>query len=74
MSQPLTFWAKLLFRLAFVLLAIGLLPLLATELLALDPVLPVLLSLTVAPLGGLALLVAVILFLAALGRRWRGPS
>ena len=77
MNEPLTLWAKLFLRLGLVLLAIGLLPLLAIGTLFTDvsPVIPVMLSLSVAPLGVLATLVALILYLAALlRRRRRGPS
>jgi polyferredoxin len=77
MDQPLTFWAKAMARLGFVLLAIGLLPLLAigTLFTGVSPVIPVMLSLSVAPLGVLAVLASAILFLAALVRRRRqGPS
>ena len=76
MNEPLWIWAKLFLRLALVLLAIGLLPLLAVQVLFTDvqPLLPVMLSLSVAPLGALCLVAAVILFLAALLRRRRGSS
>lgn len=76
MDNPLTIWSRLLLRLALVLLAVGLLPVLAagTFWSGLDPLVPVLLSLTVAPLGGLALLAAAILFLAKLLRRRPGSS
>jgi hypothetical protein len=77
MDEPLRIWGKLLLRLGLVLLALGLVPVLAigTILPEVDPVLPVLLSLTVAPLGALSLVAALILFLAALVRRPpRGPS
>lgn len=77
MDEPLRIWGKLLLRLGLVLLAVGLIPVLAigTILPQFDPLIPVLLSLTAAPLGALALLAAFILFLAALVRRRpRGPS
>ena len=77
MNEPLTLWAKLFLRLGLVLLAIGLLPLLAIGTLfpAISPVVPVMLSLSVAPLGVLATIAAIILFLAArLRRRRQGPS
>jgi len=64
-------------RLGLVLLAVGLLPLLAISTLftGISPVIPVMLSLSVAPLGVLAVIAAAILFLAALlRRRRRGPS
>lgn len=73
MQTPAFFWAKVTLRLALVLLAIGLVPLLLQQLVwqDLDPLLPFLLSLTMAPLGGLCLVVAIILFLAAWVRRPR---
>ena len=73
MDEPLTLWARLMLRLALVLLVVGLLPLLAVGTLfsGLSPIVPVLLSLTVAPLGVFSLLVAAILFLAAWVRRRR---
>jgi hypothetical protein len=76
MDEPLLVWSKLLLRLALLLLAIGLFPVLlvGTILSGFDPLVPVLLSLTVAPLGALFLLAAVILFLAARLRRRRGSS
>ena len=77
MNEPLTLWAKLFLRLGLVLLAVGLLPLLAISTLftGISPVIPVMLSLSVAPLGVLAVIAAAILFLAALlRRRRRGPS
>jgi hypothetical protein len=74
MDEPLTLWAKLFLRLGLVLLAVGVLPLLATQIFAFDPLIPLLLSLSVAPLGAVVLVVAIILFLAALGRRRQGPS
>ena len=77
MNEPLTLWAKLFLRLGLVLLAVGLLPLLAISTLftGVSPVIPVMLSLSVAPLGVLAVIAAAILFLAALlRRRRRGPS
>jgi polyferredoxin len=75
-NEPLWIWTKLFLRLALVLLAIGLVPLVAIQVLftGVSPLIPVLLSLTVAPLGVLCLVVAAILFLAALLRRRRGPS
>jgi hypothetical protein len=76
MNEPLQIWARLFLRLAIVLLAVGLLPLLAVGTLFPDvsPLIPVMLSLLVAPLGALCLLVSVILFLAAALRRPRGSS
>jgi hypothetical protein len=74
--EPLMAWCKLVLRLGLVLLAVGLGPLIATQYIFtdVDQLVPVLLSLSVAPLGALALLVALILFLAALARRRRGSS
>jgi len=76
MNQPLTFWAKVFLRLAIVLLAVGLIPLLAVAIIftGISPLVPVMLSLFVAPLGALLVLIALILFLAALLRRPRGSS
>jgi len=76
MNEQLWIWAKLLLRLAIVLLAVGLIPLIATQFLftSVDQLVPVILSLSVAPLGLLCLLAALILFLAALLRRPRGSS
>lgn len=76
MDEPLMVWSRLLLRLALTLLVLGLAPLLVvgTVLPQIDPLVPVMLSLTVAPLGGLFLIAALILFLAALVRRRRGSS
>ena len=76
MNEPLWIWTRLFLRLALVLLAIGLVPLAAIQFLftGVNPLVPVMLSLMVAPLGVLCLLAALILFLAALLRRPRGPS
>jgi hypothetical protein len=76
MNEPLKVWAKLFLRLALVLLAVGLLPLLAVGTLftGVSPLVPVLLSVLVAPLGVLCLVVSLILFLAAVLRRPRGSS
>lgn len=76
MNEPLWIWTKLFLRLGFVLLGVGLIPLLLTQtiLAGVDQLIPVMLSLSVAPLGLLCLLVALILFLAALLRRPPGPS
>jgi hypothetical protein len=75
MNEPLLIWAKLTLRLALVLLAVGLLPIIAigTVLPAVSPIIPVMLSVTVAPLGAFCLLAALILFLAAWVRRRPGP-
>ncbi|MEO8759113.1 MAG: hypothetical protein ABI398_15335 [Devosia sp.] len=77
MNEPLLLWARLCLRLGLVLLAVGLLPLLAvaTIFTGFDPLIPVLLSVSVAPIGALCALAALILFLAALVRRRpEGPS
>lgn len=66
-------WAKAFLRLGLVLLAVGVLPAVAFALFLpqADPLIPALLSLTVAPLGAVILLVALILFLAGAFRRRR---
>jgi polyferredoxin len=76
MNEPLKIWAKLFLRLAIVLLAVGLIPVLAvaTIFTEVSPLIPVMLSFLVAPLGALSLLVSLILFLAAALRRPRGSS
>jgi polyferredoxin len=76
MNEPLLLWAKMMLRLGLVLLAIGILPLLLVEyvLTDLNPLIALLLAFAVAPLGVLATIVALILFLAALLRRRRGSS
>lgn len=76
MNTPIVLWAKLTLRLALVLLAVGLLPILAVAWLlpGTDPLIPTMLGVFVAPLGGVCLLVSVILFLVALARRVRGSS
>ncbi len=75
-SEPLIFWAKALLRLGVVLLAVGLIPLLATQYIftQLDQLVPGLLAIMVAPLGAFVVVLAAILFLAALLRRRRGSS
>ena len=74
MNERLWAWAKLFLRLAIVLLAVGLIPLAATQYIftGMDQLVPVILSLSVAPLGVVCLLAAIILFLAALLRRRPG--
>jgi hypothetical protein len=76
MDRPLIVWARVTLRLALILLAIGVLPALAVQyvLTGWDATIAVLLLLSVAPLGVLALATAIILFLVALVRRPRGPS
>lgn len=71
MDRPLIVWAKLTLRLALVLLALGVLPALAVDYVftGIDSLIPFLLLFLVAPLGGVALIVSAILFLAALLRR-----
>ena len=71
MDRPLIVWARLLLRLALVLLAVGILPALAVQYIFtdIDPLVSVLLLFSVAPLGALVLLAAIILFLAAAVRR-----
>ena len=76
MNEPLWIWAKLFLRLALVLLGVGLVPVLLVQYLftSVDRLIPVMLSLTVTPLGLLSLLASLILFLAAWLRRRPGPS
>ena len=76
MDRPLTAWAWIILRLALVLLAIGILPALAVQyvLTDWDATIAALLLFSVAPLGVVVLVIAVILFLVALARRPRGPS
>lgn len=71
MDRPLIVWAQLTLRLALLLLAIGVLPVLLVQyvLTGIDSPIPVLLLLLVTPLGAVVLLVSLILFLAALVRR-----
>ena len=77
MERPLTLWAKALLRLGLVLLAIGVLPALLVQYVfsGFDALIPAMLLVSVAPIGGLSLAIAVILFLVALARRRPGePS
>lgn len=76
MNDAMKLWTRLFLRLGLVLLAVGLIPLALTStiLTTWDQLVPIMLSFTVAPLGALALLVAVILFLAGLVRRRRESS
>ena len=71
MDRPLTVWAKLLLRLGLVLAAIGVAPALLVQYVftGFDALIPAMLLFSVAPLGGLILVLALILFLAALARR-----
>lgn len=66
-------WAKAFLRLGLVLLAIGVLPVVAFAVFLpqADPLIPAMLSLTIAPLGVVVLVVAFILFLVAVFRRRR---
>ncbi len=74
MIDLLTLWSRMFLRLGLVLLGLGVVPLLLVQYVfpGFDPLIPVMLSLSVAPIGVLVLLIALILFLAALLRRWRG--
>ena len=76
MNEPLRIWAKVFLRLGIVLLAVGLVPLLltATVLTTVDQLVPILLSLSAAPLGAICFVVGLILFLAALLQRRPGSS
>ena len=77
MDGPLIVWAKVVLRLALVLLGVGILPALVARFVfaGFDALIPALLLFTVAPLGVVSLAVALILFLAALVRRRPGgPS
>lgn len=76
MNEPLALWARALLTLGALLLGIGLVPLLLVLFVftGLDPLVPVVLSLSVAPLGAVVLLAGLILFLAALLRRRRESS
>lgn len=76
MDRPLTVWAMMTFRLALVLLAIGILPALVVQytLPDIDALIPALLLFSVTPLGVLALAVSIILYLVAVARRSGGSS
>ena len=76
MDRPLTAWAWITLRLALILLAIGILPALAVQyvLTDWDATIAALLLFSVAPLGVVVLVIAVILFLVVLVRRPPGPS
>lgn len=71
MDRPLTVWAMMLLRLGLVLAAIGVVPALLVQYVFtdFDALIPAMLLFSVAPLGALALIVALILFLATLVRR-----
>jgi hypothetical protein len=74
--ERLMAWAKLMLRLALVLLAVGIIPALLVQyvFVEVDALIPALLLFSVAPLGVFVLAIAVILFLAAWARRRPGPS
>ena len=77
MDRPLTVWAKILLRLGLVLLAIGVGPALLVQYVftGFDALIPAMLLFSAAPLGGVILVIALILFLVALVRRRPGePS
>ena len=76
MDRPLTAWAWITLRLSLILLAIGILPALAVQYVLTDweATIAALLLFSVAPLGLVVLVIAVILFLVVLVRRPRGPS
>jgi hypothetical protein len=71
MERPLTIWARALLRLAFVLLAIGIVPALLVQYVFtdFDALIPAMLLVSVTPFGALSLAAAIILFLVALVRR-----
>lgn len=74
MNEPLKFWSRTMLTLGALLLAIGLVPLLLAQAIGFEPLIPGLLALSVAPLGAIAFAIGLILFLAVLLRRRRGPS
>ena len=76
MSDLLQLWSRMFLRLGLVLLGLGVIPLLLVQYVftGLDPLIPVMLSLSVAPIGVLVLIIALILFLAGLLRRRPGSS
>ena len=71
MDGPLIVWAKMLLRLGLVLFALGTVPALLVQYVftGFDALIPAMLLFTVAPLGALALLAAIIVSLVALLRR-----
>jgi hypothetical protein len=75
-NAPAYFWAKIWLRLGAVLIAVGIGPILIQQYVLPDinPVVPTLLTVMVAPLGALCLGVGIILFLVAWARRPREPS
>ena len=76
MNDAAKLWMKLFLRLGLVLVAVGLIPLLLTStiLTTWNQLIPIMLSFTVAPIGALCILVALILFLVGLARRRPGSS
>jgi hypothetical protein len=77
MDRPLTVWAKMLLRLGLVLIAVGAIPALLVQYVftGFDALIPAMLLFSAAPLGAIILVIALILFLAALVRRKPGaPS
>ena len=76
MDRPLTVWAKVLLRLGLVLLAVGTVPALLVQYVftGFDALIPAMLLFSAAPLGGVILVIALILFLAAWVRRAPGSS
>ena len=77
MDRPLTVWAKVLLRLGLVLVAVGTIPALLVQYVftGIDALIPAMLLFSAAPLGAIVLVIALILFLAALVRRKPGkPS
>jgi len=76
MNDVAKLWTRMFLRLGIVLLAVGFIPLALTStiLTTWDQLIPIMLSFTVAPIGALCVLVALILFLVALVRRRPGSS
>ena len=74
MDRPLTVWASMAMRLGLVLVAVGVIPALAVKYVftEADALIPALLLFSAAPLGGVIVVIALILFLAALVRRRPG--
>jgi hypothetical protein len=76
MNDVMKLWIRMFLRLGIVLLAVGFIPLALTStiLTTWDQLIPIMLSFTIAPIGVLCVLVALILFLVALVRRRPGSS
>lgn len=76
MDRPLIVWAKVMLRLGLVLAAVGTVPAILVQYVftGFDALIPAMLLFSVAPIGALILVVALILFLAAWVRRSPGPS